>query len=231
MAEGAEILLAEDDAALREGLALLLEGEGYVVRAAADGEQALELFRARRPDLVLLDVMMPKRNGYGVCAAIRAQDATVPILFLTAKDGEGDELCGLSVGADDYVSKTAPRALLLARLAAAARRARAVPPGAREDAARFRVGDWEVDAVGCRLVARSGRQVDLSLREVEVLRHFAAHPNETVARDFLIAKFWGLDYDGDENALSVFLHRLRGKLGPSGERIQTLHRRGYRLNA
>ena len=113
-ADGAEILLAEDDAALREGLALLLEGEGYAVRAAA----ALALFHARRPDLVLLDVTMPQRSGTAVCAAIRARDDAVPILFLTARDGEADELRGLALGADDYLPKTTTRPILLARLAA-----------------------------------------------------------------------------------------------------------------
>ena len=114
----AEILVAEDESAIREGLCALLESEGYTVRAAVDGEDALRLFRECRPDLVLLDVMMPKKNGYAVCSEIRSSDQDVPILFLTAKDGDSDELRGLTLGADDYISKTSSQPVLLARIAA-----------------------------------------------------------------------------------------------------------------
>lgn len=229
MAEGAEILLAEDDAALREGLALLLEGEGYAVRAAADGEQALELFRARRPDLVLLDVMMPRRSGTAVCAAIRARDAAVPILFLTAADGEADELRGLALGADDYLSKTASRSLLLARLAALLRRARRAadaPP-----AAAFPFAGCTVDAAAFRLVGPAGETADLTLREVEMLRHFHAHPGEVFSRDALLTRFWGLDYAGGETALGAAVARLREKLGAAAACLETVYGRGYRYRA
>ena len=103
VADGTGILLAEDEPMVREGLVILLESEGYEVRAAQDGEEALAMFRARRPDLLLLDVMMPKMSGYDVCRAVRAEDATLPVVFLTAKDGDADELRGLNLGADDYV--------------------------------------------------------------------------------------------------------------------------------
>lgn len=222
-----EILLAEDEPVIREGLVVLLESEGYVVRAAADGDEALKLFGARRPDLVILDVMMPKRNGYMVCTEIRKVDASIPVLFLTAKAGDLDELRGLSLGADDYISKTVSQPVLLARIAAVARRVR-MAQDAAASGGTFRAGTWTVDAVSCCLVGADGQRLELSLREVELLRFLVEHPNETLTRDFLVTKLWGLDYEGDENALSVAVCRLREKLGPSGDLIQTVHRKGYR---
>lgn len=224
-ADGAEILLAEDDAALREGLALLLEGEGYAVRAAPDGEAALALFHARRPDLVLLDVMMPKRSGTAVCATIRARDDAVPILFLTARDGEADELRGLALGADDYLPKTTTRPILLARLAALLKRARRTADGTP---ARFAFAGGMVDAACLRLTRPTGDTVDMTLREVEMLRHFHAHPGEVFSRDALLTRFWGLDYKGNESALGAAVARLREKLGPAGARIEAVYGRGYR---
>lgn len=223
-AEGTGILLAEDEPMVREGLVILLESEGYEVRAAQDGEEALAMFRARRPDLLLLDVMMPKMSGYDVCRAVRAEDATLPVVFLTAKDGDADELRGLNLGADDYVSKTASERVKLARIASALRRA-----AARGDEARgnFRFADILVDAANFRLVGPDGRVEDVSPREVEILRCLVRHPGDVLSRDFLITRFWGVDFEGNENVLTVTMHRLREKLGPSGALIVTAVRKGY----
>ena len=226
----AEILLAEDEAAFRDGLALLLETEGYSVRAVADGEQALEAFRERRPDLVLLDVMMPRRNGYAVCADIRAIDPDVPVMFLTAKSADTDNLRGFGLGADDYLVKTISEAEKLARISAVLRRCRR--RGNDADAERFGLGDeWVVDARQSRLVARNGKDsVDLTLRELEILRLFSSHPEEVFSRDALLTRFWGLDFDGGEDALSQAISRLRVKLGRSGSLIRTVHGQGYRFS-
>ena len=228
-----DILLAEDEAAIREGLAALLESEGYAVRAVADGVAALEAFRARRPGLLLLDVMMPRKNGYAVCAEVRASDPRVPVLFLTAKDGDADELRGLSLGADDYIPKTASEPVLLARIARAVQRTRALEMANGDDARSegeegFVFGDWRVDTVRYRLVGGDGRSADLSLRELELLRHFHRHPGEVATRDFLLTRFWGLDFEGGEAALSTAIARLREKLGSSAARIETVRGVGYR---
>lgn len=229
MAAQTEILIAEDEPVIREGLVELLQSEGYVVRAAVDGVQALEMFHERHPDVVLLDAMMPRKNGYVVCSEIRAVDASLPILFLTAKDGDADELRGLALGADDYVSKTTSLAILLARVAAVVRRAQ-IRTATGASNGHFRIGCWDVDAVNCMLVSESGERRELSFREVELLRFLVRHPGETHSRDSLLTKFWGRDFDGDENVLSVTVCRLREKLGPSGDCIQTLHRKGYRYS-
>lgn len=220
-----EILVAEDSATVLEGLVLLLESEGYVVRAVADGVAALSAYRQKRPDLLLLDVMMPKKSGYAVCEEIRQTDKETPIIFLTAKDGDVDEFRGLSLGADDYVSKTASDAVLMKRIALAARR---VP--AEDDAGVFTFGRWRVEAQNARLVSETdGTAVELSLKEVEMLRLFHTHPDELLSRDYLLTKFWGRDYAGNESALSVMMSRLREKLGASGSLITTVFGKGYRF--
>lgn len=226
----ADILLAEDEAAIREGLATLLESEGYAVRTAQDGVAALEAYRVRRPDLLLLDVMMPRKNGYAVCAEVRAADPRVPVLFLTAKDGDADELRGLSLGADDYIPKTASEPVLLARIARAIQRTRGVAGGghARSGDEGFAFGGWRVDTVRYCLVGKGVQTVDLSLRELEMLRHFGRHPGEVVTRDFLLTRFWGVDFEGGEAALSTAIARLREKLGPAAARIETVRGVGYR---
>ncbi len=225
MSTEAEILLVEDEPAIREGLAVLLESEGYVVRTAGDGVHALELFRARRPALVLLDVMMPRKNGYVVCEEIRVADKGVPIIFLTAKDGDVDELRGLTLGADDYISKTASHPVLLARIAAVLNRA---GRGAESSVGDFDFGSWRVDVVRFCLTAPNRASVGLLLREVEILRLLRSHPGEVFSRDHLLTRFWGMDYDGNEAALSTAISRLRENLGEDGERIESIYGQGYR---
>lgn len=223
-----EILLAEDNATLREGLTVLLESEGYTVRAVADGVAALEQFERRRPDLLLLDVMMPKRNGYVVCRTVREIDKSIPIVFLTAKDGDADELRGISLGADDYISKTSSQEVMLARIASLlARLRRALDPLPEEMA--FTFGTWRVDVTRPCLVSPAGRCVDLLVRELEMLRYFKQHPGELMSRDFLLTRFWGLDFKGDESTLSMAISRLRKKLDADGVRIRSVYGQGYRF--
>ena len=221
-----EILLAEDEAAIREGLAVLLEGENYAVRVAADGEEAVSLFSSRRPDLVLLDVMMPRKNGYAACAEIRARDAAVPILFLTAKGGDAEELRGLSLGADDFVAKTSSPQVLLARIARVLQRIRAV----REDepGGDFDFAGWRVDTARLRLVSATGPGPELSVREVELMRLLVRHPGEVFSREALLARFWGASFDGNEAALSTAISRLRGKLGAGAACLEAVWGCGYR---
>lgn len=220
-----EILLAEDNTAIREGLVALLESEGYAVRAAADGTAAVDLYYAKKPDLILLDVAMPKRSGYSVCETIRKTDKLTPILFLTAKDGDMDELRGLSLGADDYISKTASEQIILARIAAAARR---VMPDTDEKPGVFKLGNSIIDGNNSRVTNPSGRRFDLSTNELHILRLFSENLDELLTRDYLITQVWGVDGDCDESTLTVFMSRLREKLGTDGSCIQTVYGQGYR---
>jgi len=221
MGDSPDIVVADDEPSVLEGLCVLLESEGYSVRAARDGEEALRLCRERRPDLILLDAAMPRMSGYAVCAEIRRTDPDVPILFLTARDGEADELRGLAAGADDYISKTAAEAIKLARIAAALRRA---GPGVS-----FRFGSCRVDAAQMRIIPQDAPERDITPRELAMLRLLASRPGEVFSRDFLLTRLWGTGFDGGDAALSVAVHRLREKLGEDARLIETVSRQGYRL--
>ena len=214
-----KILLAEDDRILRAAYKAIVEEGGYTVVTAKDGEEALKRFSSDRPDLVLLDVMMPVMDGFGACRAIRALDASVPILFLTALDDERSELEGLGYGADDYIVKGVSTELMLARISAALRRsAPSAPP------VPFAFGAGEVDPV--RHTIKIGlNTVVLTLREVEILRLFASRAGEVVSRDFLLTRF--CDPEADDAALYAMMHRLKDKLGPLGDAISAVRSNGY----
>lgn len=215
----AEILLADDERVVRDALRGLLEDHGYVVRCASDGERALALYREHRPDLVLLDVMMPRLGGYDVCEAIRREDLETPIVFLTALDSDEHELRGLGVGADSYMSKTVSEAVMLARIAAALRRSDA------PSSAGFGFGGWRIDPPKMSMRGRSGEAVRLGDREIAILRMFASHPGEVMSRDMLLTRFFGPD--AGETALTVAISRLRDKLGAAGASIKSVRGAGY----
>ena len=179
MSVPADILLADDERSIRTLLKGVLESRGYAVRTAANGNQALALYGARRPDLLLLDVMMPGMGGIEVCEAVRRGDADTPIVFLTALDSEADELRGLGVGADAYIAKTVSEEILLARIAAALRRSERLSCG-------FDFGSWRVEPLRLAMRGANGEETPLSEREVAILRAFADHPGEVFARDALL---------------------------------------------
>jgi len=220
----AEILIAEDEKGIREGLAELLECEGYEVRQAADGMEAIESYRRKRPDLMLLDIVMPKKNGLAVCSEIRACDKEMPILFLTARASEADIVGGFARGADDYMAKTIPSSEKLARIAAVLRRSKRTPTDGDDF---FTFCGCRVNCMTLELERPSGGRERLSLREVEMLRCFHAHRREILSRDYLITRFWGLSFEGNEKTLSVAISRLREKLGTAGASIRTVMGAGY----
>ena len=224
------ILFAEDDATLRDGLQAALESEGYEARACADGAEALAALAERRPDLLLLDVMMPRKSGFDVCAEVRRTDPALPIIFLTAKADETDQVLGLGLGADDYISKPFRIRVLLARVAAALRRAGAA--SVATTAETFAVGTARVDARRFILDPCDGTPPQtLSVRELGLLRTFAAHPGEVLSRDELLDEVWGVDYVGGPRTLDQHVLQIRKKLGPSADRIETVHRACYRYRA
>ncbi|MEQ9499199.1 MAG: response regulator transcription factor [Deltaproteobacteria bacterium] len=222
------VLVAEDDPNMRRGIVEVLEGEGYDAVAASDGEEAWVLFERARPDFVCLDIMMPKLDGYEVCRRIRAQDATIPIVFLSAKSEEIDKVLGLELGADDYVMKPFGVKEFVARVRAISRRCLASRRAVASTT--FRFGDLEVLPNELR-ARRDDETIDLSLREVKLLRCFAAHPDRVLDRDFLFSKCWGIDHYPNSRTLDQHVSKLRKKVehDPKAPRwITTVHGAGYR---
>ena len=229
-----EILVAEDEVNIREALADLLESEGYAVRIAEDGVQTLAEYGRKRPDLLLLDVNMPKMNGFDVCREIRKSDARLPIMMLTARVEEIDKVRGLERGATDYVTKPYGMNELLARVAAHLRQASAYAMSSAEDAtseppATFRFGAHVVDTKRFVLVDGRKHATPLSEREVQLLRHFVDHPGEVAKRDDLLNLYWGYDYGGVTRTVDQHVAVLRKKLGRDGDHIETVPRIGYRF--
>ena len=218
----AEILIGEDDADVRKWLAIALETEGFTVRTAADGAATLEEAKTTRPDLLILDVMMPKMSGLEVCKAIRAFDRTLPILMLTARSKDEDLIAGLGAGADDYVTKPFALNVLLARIAALLRRTDRTE--CRDDFSSFRL-----DARKMTIVFANGQEVLLSAREYELLKLLTDQRGEVLRRDDILNRIWGLTFYGNTRTLDQHIALLRRKLGPCADCIETVRNVGYRL--
>jgi DNA-binding response OmpR family regulator len=229
----ARILIAEDDADIRLGLVATLESDGYGVVAAADGAQALRLFPQQKFDLVILDVMMPKVNGYDVCRDLRALGARVPVLFLTAKGEEIDKVLGLKLGADDYVTKPFGMQELLARVEALVRRSRPAPADpAAELPATFKLGPASISRD--RFTAQvGGKESALTARELKLAEVFASSPGKVLTRDALLNAVWGVNYLGTTRTLDQHVAQLRKKIGCGADgpaAIATVHGVGYRYD-
>ena len=223
----AKILVVEDEPAMVAGLRDNFEFEGYEVITARDGIEGLERALDESPDLVVLDVMMPRMSGLEVCKQLRAKRASLPIIMLTARGQEVDKVVGLELGADDYVTKPFSIRELLARVKAVLRRTAVVPHN--QDQHSF--GDVEVDLRRCR-VLRSGKAIDISSKEFELLKYFVCHSGETLSRDRLLEEVWGYENYPTTRTVDTHLVRLRQKLEPDPERPQyflTVHGTGYRF--
>jgi two-component system response regulator RegX3 len=227
------VLVAEDEESFIEALGIGLAREGFEVTVATDGTEALALFDQLEPDLVLLDIMLPKVSGIDVCRAIRAR-SSVPIIMVTAKGTEIDTVVGLEVGADDYVTKPYRLRELVARMRAVLRRAvqdRASADGAEPERAVLEVGDVRVDADRHRVFVR-GVEVVLRRKEFELLLLLIDNAGRVLTRDTLIDRVWGSDYVGDTKTLDVHVKRLRNhiEVDPSAPAIITTVRGvGYRF--
>ena len=202
------VLIVEDDRNIQELLQLYLEKEGYAVTVASDGGQGLAKFRAIKPDLVLLDVMMPVMDGWAVCKAIRA-DSQTPIIMLTAKGETDDKVTGLKSGADDYVTKPFEMKELLARIEAVLRRTGAAPVA--ESTRRLSFDKMTIDMDAFELII-DGKKVDTPPKEMELLFYLASSPNRVYTRNQLLDEVWGFDYFGDSRTVDVHVKRLREKL-------------------
>lgn len=224
----AEILIVDDERVMREGLRATLVAEGFAVRVARDGADALVKFDEARPDLVLLDVMMPKMNGFVACEEIRKRDRLVPIVFLTAKASEADQVRGMGLGADDYVAKDAAEAVLLARIRRALERASAVGD-ALVHRQPIRLGSVTVDLDTMKVSGPQGDCDVLTKSELDILRIFASNRGRTFTTDEIIAELRGQGFACEDSLVYSHVSRLRRKLGPSGELLQNVRGLGYRL--
>lgn len=225
------ILLAEDDTDLRLGLIDLLEIEGYRVLPCADGGQVLDCYRQEKPDLLLLDVMMPEKSGYDLCREIRKIDSQTPIILITAKSEEIDKVVGLELGADDYITKPFGLHELRARIAAVLRRATSQQQSVTNLPDRFTLGEAEVDRKNYRL-RKNGQEINLTPREMKLLEFLISNPNQVHSRNDLLNAAWGIDYFGTTRTLDQHIAQLRKKLeaDPAEPKIiLTVHGVGYRL--
>ena len=202
------VLVVEDDKNIQELLQMYLEKDGYAVTVADDGEQGLLKFRTIKPDLVLLDVMMPVMDGWAVCKAIRAESHT-PVIMLTAKSETDDKITGLKAGADDYITKPFEMTEVLARIEAVLRRSdRTVS----EKASRRLIFDNLVIDMDAFELIVCGKKMDIPPKEMELLFYLASSPNRVYTRNQLLDKVWGFDYFGDSRTVDVHVKRLREKL-------------------
>lgn len=219
-----KLLLVEDDRKIATAVARGLRAEGFMVEVAHDGEDGFWRATEGTYDLIVLDILLPGRNGYRVCAALRAAGDWTPILMLTAKDGALDEAEALDTGADDYLTKPFAFAVLVARIRALLRRAatRALTP--------VTTGDLSVDA-RARCVRRGDVDVRLTAREFDVLDLLVRRTGEVLSKETILAGVWHDDFDGDPNIVEVYVRRLRRKIDePFGRRsIETVRGAGYRL--
>ena len=222
------ILVVDDEANLRHTIAYALRQEGYAVLTADDGEVALETFTASQPELVILDLMLPKLDGLEVCRRIRRQ-SDVPILMLTARDSELDRVVGLEIGADDYLVKPFSMRELVARVRAMLRRATRVAEPPTADV---------LDLAGLRLdlpkrrVTADGREIALTAKEFDLLAHLAGRPGQVLSREQIVAAVWGVDFAGDPRTVDTHVKTLRERLGDDADHprwLETVRGVWYRM--
>ncbi|MFJ6464464.1 two-component system response regulator CseB [Streptomyces sp. NPDC091387] len=230
------VLFVEDDDVIREATQLALERDGFVVTAMPDGLRGLDAFRADRPDIALLDVMVPGLDGVSLCRRIR-DESTVPVIMLSARADSIDVVLGLEAGADDYVTKPFDGAVLVARIRAVLRRFGHASGGGPGGAAGAEAGpeggvlvfgDLEIDTEGME-VRRAGEQVGLTPTEMRLLLEFSSAPGTVLSRDKLLERVWDYGWGGDTRVVDVHVQRLRTKIGQ--DRIETVRGFGYKLRA
>jgi len=219
------ILIVEDEPNMVAGLRDNFEYEGYEVLTASDGAEGLGRALNDAPDLVILDVMMPKMSGLDVCKQLKAKRPAMPVIMLTARGQEVDKVVGLELGADDYVTKPFSIRELLARIKAVLRRAHGAPQE------RYAFGDVEVNLRTCQ-VARAGKPVEFSAKEFDLLKYFLCHAGEALSRDRLLDKVWGYNSFPTTRTVDAHIVHLRQKLEPRPEEprfILTVHGVGYKF--
>ncbi len=220
------LLVVEDERNVATALQSGLTAEGFSVDVADDGDTGFWMAKEHEYGLIILDVMLPGRNGYQVCRDLRADEITTPILMLTAKDGEYDQAEGLDTGADDYLVKPFSFVVLLAHVRALLRRA----GGPNDEQAALIAGDLELNH-STRQCKRGDTAAELTKREFDLLEVLASHPGQVFSKDHLLSQVWGPTFDGGTNVVEVYIGYLRRKIdrGSLPARIETVHGHGYRL--
>mgnify|MGYP001332635661 CR=1 FL=1 len=221
------ILVVEDDPSIQRGLELNLQVEGYSVITAGDGEEGLKQALERKPDIILLDVMLPKLSGFDICRQLRKQGMTMPIIMLTAKTQEIDKIMGLELGADDYVTKPFSVAEVVARVNAHMRRSKRF----ETSEADYTFADYSLDVKG-QVLRRSGKQIELSQKEFLMLKLFLENEGKVLTRQEILAKVWGFDYYGTDRTVDNFINKLRQKVENdinNPRHILTMRGSGYKF--
>ena len=224
-----KILVVDDELNICELLKLYLENEGYTVFTANDGQAAVTAFQQKAPDLVLLDIMLPKMDGWQVCRKIRAKDNT-PFLMLTAKGETYDKVLGLELGADDYVVKPFDAKEVVARVKAVLRRTQGKNDNAEESKKVVTYDKLEINIANYELKV-NGVQIDTPPKELELIYHFASNPNRVFTRDQLLDEVWGFEFYGDSRTVDVHVKRLREKLEGVSDKweLKTVWGVGYKF--
>jgi DNA-binding response OmpR family regulator len=219
----AKILVAEDNKHIREGLAQALSAEGHKVEQAQNGEIALTLYESFKPNIVILDIMMPKKSGFDVCNTLRKKGENVPIIFLTAKGEETDKLLGFNLGADDYLTKPFSLRELLARIGALLRRLN-LPIEPDES---FTIGSHVIDPKTFTITNARGKSENLKIRELKLLKYFHDHPNTVIMRDTLFAEVWNASKLMISRTIDQHIASIRKLLEEDSSCIETVIRVGY----
>ena len=221
--EKRKILVVDDESRMRKLVRDFLVKQGFEVSEAVDGEDALNQFYAQKDiALIILDVMMPKINGWDVCKEIR-ENSKVPIIMLTAKGEEGDELQGFDIGADEYISKPFSPRILVARVEAILRRS-----GGNEEEI-LEIGGISIDRLGHRVTV-DGKELELSYKEFELLTYFIENKGISLSRERILNHVWNYDYFGDARTIDTHVKKLRSKLGAKGDHIKTIWGMGYKFD-
>lgn len=220
-----KVLIVDDEVSIQELIRFNLEQAGFDTEVAGDGLEAIEKFESYKPDLIVLDLMLPGKDGYDVCKEIR-RTSNVPIIMLTAKETELERVLGLELGADDYMTKPFSPLELVARIKAVLRRASGQE---NQDENEYKVGSIFLQ-VDTREVKVNDQPVDLTRKEFDLLHIFMQNMGKVLTREVLLQKVWGYEYEGETRTVDVHIRHLRRKLGPEGEtRIETIHGVGYKL--
>lgn len=224
-----KILVVDDDKNICELLKLYLENDGYTVYVANDGQQAVNTFQNKTPDLVLLDIMLPKMDGWQVCREIR-KTSSAPIIMLTAKGETFDKVLGLELGADDYVTKPFDAKEVMARIKAVLRRTNGSAAEENDTKKVVTYDNLEINIINYELKVR-GEAIDTPPKELELIYHFASNPNRVYTRDQLLDEVWGFDYYGDSRTVDVHVKRLREKLEGVSDKwsLKTVWGVGYKF--
>lgn len=219
------ILVCDDDKEIVEAIEIYLSQEGYNILKAYDGIEAIDILEKEEVNLLVLDVMMPRMDGIRATLKIREKNS-IPIIILSAKSEDADKILGLNVGADDYVTKPFGMMELVSRIKAVLRRTR---KDAQEPQDIIAVGEIEINTKKHEVTA-AGEVVNLTLKEYELLKRLMKNPNIVMTRDCLLEDIWGYDFDGETRTVDVHVRTLRQKLGPCGEKIETVRGVGYRMS-